>query len=74
MAGGAARPVWVFGAGPVGTALVPSLAALGFAVTWVDARRASFPAALPRNVDDAGSPPTPAGSSATFPRAPSSSS
>jgi xanthine dehydrogenase accessory factor len=50
MAGGAARPVWVFGAGPVGTALVPSLAALDFMVTWVDARRASFPAALPRNV------------------------
>jgi xanthine dehydrogenase accessory factor len=50
MVDGAARPVWVFGAGPVGTALVPSLAALGFAVTWVDARRAAFPAALPRHV------------------------
>ena len=50
MTDGAARPVWVFGAGPVGTALVPSLAALGFAVTWIDARRAAFPAALPRNV------------------------
>jgi xanthine dehydrogenase accessory factor len=50
MAGGAARPVWVFGAGPIGTALVPSLPALGFAVTWVDARRASFPAALPPGV------------------------
>ena len=51
MARAPARPVWVFGAGPVGTALVPTLPALGFAVTWVDARRASFPATLPPSVE-----------------------
>jgi xanthine dehydrogenase accessory factor len=51
MARPAARQVWVFGAGPVGTALVSTLPALGFAVTWVDARRASFPATLPPGVE-----------------------
>ena len=51
MAGGAARPVWVFGAGPVGTALVPTLPAFDFAVTWIDARPAAFPPALPPGVE-----------------------
>jgi xanthine dehydrogenase accessory factor len=51
MARATARPVWVFGAGPVGTALVPTLPALGFAVTWVDARRATFPPTLPAGVE-----------------------
>ena len=44
------RPVWLFGAGHVGRALMLALAPLPFDVTWVDERAGAFPAALPANV------------------------
>ena len=43
-------PIYVFGAGHVGRALVHNLAPLPCAVRWVDARQALFPDALPVNV------------------------
>lgn len=45
----ARRPVFLFGAGHVGRALVLALAPLPFAVTWVDERADMFPAAVPGN-------------------------
>jgi xanthine dehydrogenase accessory factor len=45
-----ARPLYLFGAGHVGRALVLALAPLPFEVTWVDQRREAFPAATPGNV------------------------
>lgn len=47
------RPLYLFGAGHVGRALVLALAPLPFAVTWVDARADAFPAAVPSNVTPA---------------------
>ena len=44
------RPLYLFGAGHVGRALVLALAPLPFEVTWVDTRREAFPAATPGNV------------------------
>ena len=44
------RPVWLFGAGHVGRALMLALAPLPFDVTWVDERADVFPAAVPANV------------------------
>ena len=44
------RPVWLFGAGHVGRALMLALAPLPFDVTWVDERADAFPAAVPANV------------------------
>ena len=44
------RPVWLFGAGHVGRALMLALAPLPFEVTWVDERADAFPAAVPANV------------------------
>lgn len=44
------RPLYLFGAGHVGRALVLALAPLPFAVTWVDARAEMFPAAMPATV------------------------
>ena len=44
------RPVWLFGAGHVGRALMLALAPLPFDVTWVDERAEAFPAAVPANV------------------------
>ena len=46
----ARRPVWLFGAGHVGRALMLALAPLPFDVTWIDERADSFPAAVPANV------------------------
>jgi xanthine dehydrogenase accessory factor len=43
-------PLWLFGAGHVARALVPVLAPLPFAITWVDSREAMFPPGLPANV------------------------
>lgn len=43
----APRPLFLYGAGHVGRALVLALAALPFAVTWVDERAEMFPAAVP---------------------------
>ena len=42
--------VVLFGAGHVGTALVPLLATLPCRVTWVDSRDDAFPATVPANV------------------------
>ena len=44
------RPVWLFGAGHVGRALMLALAPLPFDVTWIDERADAFPAATPVNV------------------------
>ena len=44
------RPVWLFGAGPVGRALMLALAPLPFDVTWSDERADAFPAAVPASV------------------------
>jgi xanthine dehydrogenase accessory factor len=44
-------PIWVFGAGHVGEALVRVLATLPSRITWVDPRGSQFPAGLPANVD-----------------------
>jgi len=43
-------PLFVFGAGHVGSALIPILSGLRFAVTWVDSREEMFPQTLPANV------------------------
>jgi xanthine dehydrogenase accessory factor len=44
------RPVWVFGAGHVGRALVKVLAELPFEVSWLDSRFDGFPAEIPAGV------------------------
>jgi len=44
-------PLWIYGAGHVGRALVQVLQGLPFAVTWIDTARDRFPAALPEGVD-----------------------
>ena len=44
------HPVWLFGAGHVGRALMLALAPLPFDVTWIDDREGIFPAAVPANV------------------------
>src|SRR5271165_4340930 len=41
--GMSAEPVYLFGAGHVGRALVLALAPLPFAVSWIDSRREAFP-------------------------------
>jgi len=48
--GVARHPVWLFGAGHVGRALVLALAPLPFAVTWCDSREGAYPAHIPANV------------------------
>ena len=44
-------PIAVFGAGHVGRALVPLLAALPCRVRWIDSRAAEFPAQIPAGVE-----------------------
>ena len=44
------RPVWLFGAGHVGRALMLALAPLPFEITWIDERADAFPAAVPANL------------------------
>jgi xanthine dehydrogenase accessory factor len=44
------RPLYLFGAGHVGRALVLALAPLPFEVVWIDPRREAFPGATPANV------------------------
>ena len=51
----ARRPVWLFGAGHVGRALMLALAPLPFEVTWIDERAGAFPVAVPANVRTVGS-------------------
>jgi xanthine dehydrogenase accessory factor len=48
--GMSAQPVYLFGAGHVGRALVLALAPLPFAVSWIDSRRDAFPQHTPANV------------------------
>jgi xanthine dehydrogenase accessory factor len=43
-------PWFVFGAGHVGSALIPMLSGLPFTVAWIDSREGAFPATLPANV------------------------
>jgi xanthine dehydrogenase accessory factor len=45
------RPIYVFGAGHVGRALILALAPLPFAVKWIDSRPDAFPAAVPANAE-----------------------
>lgn len=47
--GDASRPLYLFGAGHVGRALIFALAPLPFAVTWLDIRADAFPAFTPGN-------------------------
>ncbi|WP_293371772.1 xanthine dehydrogenase accessory protein XdhC [Nevskia sp.] len=42
----ARAPLWLFGAGHVGQALVPMIAALPFQLTWLDTRPDIFPATI----------------------------
>lgn len=46
----AARPLWLYGAGHVGRALVTVLSQLDFDVTWLDSRHDGFPPEVPANV------------------------
>ncbi len=43
------QPIFLFGAGHVGRALVLALAPLPFRVTWIDGRPDAFPKAMPQN-------------------------
>ncbi len=52
-------PLYLFGAGHVGRALVPVLSSLAFKVTWVDGRNGVFPDLLPANVTAHASPDPP---------------
>lgn len=45
-----ARPLWIYGAGHVGRALVTVLAELDFDLTWLDSRLGQFPADPPATV------------------------
>ncbi|MGE4611429.1 MAG: xanthine dehydrogenase accessory protein XdhC [Paracoccaceae bacterium] len=44
-------PLWIYGAGHVGRALVATLEGLPFAVTWVDSARERFPTYIPPHAD-----------------------
>ncbi|WP_346915180.1 xanthine dehydrogenase accessory protein XdhC [uncultured Roseibium sp.] len=44
------RPLYLFGAGHVGRALILALAPLPFDITWLDSREDAFPKAVPGNV------------------------
>lgn len=44
------RPLYLFGAGHVGKALVLALAPLPFSIVWIDSRADQFPSAVPANV------------------------
>jgi xanthine dehydrogenase accessory factor len=46
-----ATPLWLYGAGHVGQALVRVLADLPFTVTWIDSRRELLPDLAPANVE-----------------------
>lgn len=51
-----ATPLWLFGAGHVGRALVRILAPLPFEIHWVDSREDMLPSSLPENVHAVPSP------------------
>jgi xanthine dehydrogenase accessory factor len=44
---GAGKPLWIYGAGHVGRALVQALLPLDFAITWVDTAPTRYPDTLP---------------------------
>ncbi|MBL4749491.1 MAG: xanthine dehydrogenase accessory protein XdhC [Amylibacter sp.] len=44
------QPVWIYGAGHVGRAIIDTLQGLPFDITWVDTKGARFPADIPENV------------------------
>ena len=46
----AALPLWIYGAGHVGRALVAVLEPLGYDICWVDTDQARFPAEIPATV------------------------
>ncbi|RMB08001.1 xanthine dehydrogenase accessory factor [Eilatimonas milleporae] len=48
-AGAARRPLFIFGAGHVGRAVVRALADLPFRITWIDSRAEEFPDHIPAN-------------------------
>ncbi len=58
--GEATTPVYLFGAGHVGRALVMALAPLPFAVRWIDPRPEAFPERAPANVKFVCAPDPPA--------------
>lgn len=43
------RPLWLYGAGHVGRALVDTLHGLPFDITWIDTAQNRFPTAIPTN-------------------------
>lgn len=45
------QPLWIYGAGHVGRALVATLEGLPFAVTWIDSARDRFPSDIPAHAD-----------------------
>ena len=45
------QPLWIYGAGHVGRALVATLEGLPFAVTWIDSARDRFPQDIPAHAD-----------------------
>ncbi|PCJ76316.1 MAG: xanthine dehydrogenase accessory protein XdhC [Rhodobacteraceae bacterium] len=45
------HPLWIYGAGHVGRALVTTLEGLPFALTWVDSARDRFPTDIPAHAD-----------------------
>ena len=45
------QPLWIYGAGHVGRALVATLEGLPFAVTWIDSARDRFPTDIPMHAD-----------------------
>lgn len=44
------QPVWIYGAGHVGRAIIDTLQGLPFDVTWIDTSADRFPAEIPENV------------------------
>jgi xanthine dehydrogenase accessory factor len=55
-----ARPLWLYGAGHVGRALVTVLSQLDFDVSWLDSRHDGFPPEVPANVQAIVAPQLPA--------------
>jgi xanthine dehydrogenase accessory factor len=51
------RPLYIFGAGHVGRALILAFAPLPFRIRWIDTRPDAFPAAIPANVTPMGADP-----------------
>jgi xanthine dehydrogenase accessory factor len=47
---GLGQPLWIYGAGHVGRALVAILPSLGYDITWVDTTSARYPETLPNGV------------------------